>query len=230
MPRLMLAVSRRTPAAAPPPRSLLHCIMLPLLLSLAVTCAGAQDTAAYDFEYFVSQVGISTTLKNAWGSQLYQQELCDEFLGYQPAAGAGRISGDLADGKVGSSGDGGGGSRDHSGLDLDPYGRPFAGYKVGLVLLRPCLLPRRDAPPRLPFTAPTLAVQRSLSRPDRLRLQHAACFAHAGRQQHASRDRRSGPFRRQLARQLHVYWHRASWHAGLRFRGHLLLLDLDHAL
>ena len=48
---------------------------------LLLAGAGAQ----YDFEYFVSQVGIDTTLKNAWGSQLYQQELCQEFLNYAPS-------------------------------------------------------------------------------------------------------------------------------------------------
>jgi len=99
---------------------------LPFLLPLLVALSATQPVLGqegYDFEYFVSQVGISTTLKNAWGSQLYQQEMCDAFLSYKPADLQGEISGGLyVDGVTNTS--------DAVHLYEDRLGRPFAGYKV----------------------------------------------------------------------------------------------------
>lgn len=50
------------------------------------------DEVGWDFEYFVSQVGIDTTLKNALGAQLYQEKLCKEFKSYTHPALSGSKS------------------------------------------------------------------------------------------------------------------------------------------
>ena len=50
------------------------------------------DVVGYDFEYFVSQVGIDTTLKNAIGAQLYQEKLCEQFRDYTNPSLAGSTS------------------------------------------------------------------------------------------------------------------------------------------